>query len=364
MMSLYGVLQAGWPASAIPAAALPLLDASGTICGYIAGIEQEQLQDYWDRQQALLKLARPVCGSSGLFYRQQGQGVWFASQLQQLLSLGGEPLQLERDALIDNLILGRVLPPYTLYRGIFSLAAGQRLQLSCGAPQLQLLNDACWPEPILAALDNTEPAPTASTPPSNGRRLWLGYDSDYIGAIADNVEILSLAAADNFDAIPDSVNSHGLPLGDLLESALQGASAQLRGMQPLHCDLAAPLLQALPQRRRTPASVEFLASGKLRAHLPHWRSQRESLLWQPIRQLLQRSGNNANAEVLFRLCHILPERRLALTSIAAQQRLPLHFDCADTAQLSQRIASALRGQQQPWPSAVGDDKPLLLLSCI
>lgn len=288
----------------------------------------------------------------------------FSSSLPQLLTIQSGPLKLEPDSLIDSLIFGRVLPPYTLYRGIHCLAAGQELQLALDGKVIgqQLRQAWDWASTVLAYLENENTQDMADQAPEPiGRRLVLQYEPEFAANPASGeAEILTVDAAGVFDAIPATVNASGQPLGDLIESTLLSAVSALRAEAPLHCDLATELLLALPHAKPALTAPEFLASSRLRRLITSWRELREPLLWQPVKQVAQRSKTRLNPDILFRLCHILPERRLALATLATSQQLPLHFVCADTPRLARRIANVLRGAPPTPLSETNPRRPLLL----
>ena len=80
-----------------------------------------------DSRNRLLFLARDRFGKKPLYYRAQGNGLTFASEIKALKPYGraaGETWNVSRQAVADYLSLGVVPQPSTIYEGVFCLPAG------------------------------------------------------------------------------------------------------------------------------------------------------------------------------------------------------------------------------------------------
>jgi asparagine synthase (glutamine-hydrolysing) len=81
----------------------------------------------WDGDREQLLLARDHLGIKPLYYRQQANCLWFASEIKSLLRAGPYPANLDTDAL-SLLFSFRFVPsPRTLFSGIYKLPPGHRL---------------------------------------------------------------------------------------------------------------------------------------------------------------------------------------------------------------------------------------------
>ncbi|MEY4942882.1 MAG: hypothetical protein RL254_1063 [Planctomycetota bacterium] len=94
----------------------------------------------WDAQSKELFLARDPYGIKPLYYTQAKDGALFASQVKALLASGLVSPQREAAGLAGFYLWGSVPEPWTLYRGVFALAAGHWMRVregKAGAP-------VCW----------------------------------------------------------------------------------------------------------------------------------------------------------------------------------------------------------------------------
>ena len=88
-----------------------------------------------DSRNRLLFLARDRFGKKPLFYRAQGEGLIFASEIKALkpyARAAGERLNVSRQAVADYLSMGVVPQPSTIYEGIFCVPAGTHATFSNG----------------------------------------------------------------------------------------------------------------------------------------------------------------------------------------------------------------------------------------
>ena len=83
----------------------------------------------WDADQRQLVLARDRVGKKPLYYTQQGDRLWFASELKCLLAVGADqiPRQLDPIALDQYLTYQYVPHPRSILQGIHKLPPGHRL---------------------------------------------------------------------------------------------------------------------------------------------------------------------------------------------------------------------------------------------
>ncbi|UCD24122.1 MAG: asparagine synthase (glutamine-hydrolyzing), partial [Gemmatimonadota bacterium] len=86
----------------------------------------------YDGRVGELILARDRAGEKPLFYREIGDEIWFASELQALLDYKPRLSSLEPWAIRDFLTLGYVTEPRTIYRDITKVTAGSILSFSQG----------------------------------------------------------------------------------------------------------------------------------------------------------------------------------------------------------------------------------------
>ncbi|NJL92394.1 MAG: asparagine synthase (glutamine-hydrolyzing) [Anaerolineae bacterium] len=91
----------------------------------------------WNRAQRRLSLVRDRTGQKPLYYARWGPDFVFASEIKALLQHPAAVRQMDESALHQYLLLGYVLPPLTLFHGIYKLGPGQLLTLEAGQePQL------------------------------------------------------------------------------------------------------------------------------------------------------------------------------------------------------------------------------------
>ncbi|MCW5875357.1 MAG: asparagine synthase (glutamine-hydrolyzing) [Anaerolineales bacterium] len=81
----------------------------------------------WDSQRERLLLARDRLGKKPLFYSVQGGQLYFASELQALLSALPQQPEIDLQAIDDYLSLQYVPEPYTAYQGVYKLPAAHRM---------------------------------------------------------------------------------------------------------------------------------------------------------------------------------------------------------------------------------------------
>ena len=86
----------------------------------------------WDTRRRRLLLARDRAGEKPLFWRVTGSEVWFASEIQALLT--AESPRLDRSALGDYVRLGYAREPRTLVQGIEKVPAGTTLVFDSPTP--------------------------------------------------------------------------------------------------------------------------------------------------------------------------------------------------------------------------------------
>ena len=81
----------------------------------------------WDEKQRTLFLARDRIGQKPLFYAQEGDSFWFASELKGLLTAPEIKRELDLEALHHYLSLRFIPPPQTMFRSIHKLPPGHYL---------------------------------------------------------------------------------------------------------------------------------------------------------------------------------------------------------------------------------------------
>lgn len=78
----------------------------------------------WDSQDQTLFLARDPFGIKPLYYRNDGDRLLFASELNSLLSAGAFSAEIDAFSVSDYLAWSAVPAPWTIYNGVFSLQPG------------------------------------------------------------------------------------------------------------------------------------------------------------------------------------------------------------------------------------------------
>jgi asparagine synthase (glutamine-hydrolysing) len=86
----------------------------------------------WDSQDESLLLARDPFGIKPLYFFHQGGRIVFASEIAALISSGSAPAEIDPSSVSEYLSWFSVPAPRTIYRGIFSLGAGEALRYSKG----------------------------------------------------------------------------------------------------------------------------------------------------------------------------------------------------------------------------------------
>lgn len=94
----------------------------------------------WDAKRQRLLLARDRLGKKPLHYTVQGGQLYFASELQALLSVLPQQPDIDLQAIDDYLSLQYVPEPYTAYQGVHKLPAAHRMVWQNG----QLSTEAYW----------------------------------------------------------------------------------------------------------------------------------------------------------------------------------------------------------------------------
>lgn len=94
----------------------------------------------WDTQTRELFLARDPYGIKPLYYTRTKDGLLFASQVKALLASGLVSAEREPAGLAGFYLWGSVPEPWTLYRDVFALPAGNWLRVRAGVPG----SPVCW----------------------------------------------------------------------------------------------------------------------------------------------------------------------------------------------------------------------------
>jgi asparagine synthase (glutamine-hydrolysing) len=94
----------------------------------------------WDTQSRELFLARDPYGIKPLYYTRTKEGLLFASQVKALLASGLVSTEREPAGLVGFYLWGSVPEPWTLFRDVFALPAGQWLRVRSGLPE----SSVCW----------------------------------------------------------------------------------------------------------------------------------------------------------------------------------------------------------------------------
>jgi len=100
----------------------------------------------WDARRRRLVLARDRLGIKPLCWREDGRGIWFASEAKAILAAGGATARLEPRALRDILTLSFVRTPRTMFAGIHRLPAGCLLVHEGGRSRIERYWDVRFPE--------------------------------------------------------------------------------------------------------------------------------------------------------------------------------------------------------------------------
>jgi asparagine synthase (glutamine-hydrolysing) len=146
----------------------------------------------WDARRERLLLARDPIGVKPLYYREDGPGISFASEMKGLFALGA-PRELDPASLAEYLRYLYVPAPATIYAGIRQLPPGHRLVWEKGATRTERYFDLARvevvprPERVLRAelrahLEDSVRLHLASDVPLGGF-LSGGYDSSSVVAL-------------------------------------------------------------------------------------------------------------------------------------------------------------------------------------
>jgi asparagine synthase (glutamine-hydrolysing) len=90
----------------------------------------------WDSQLRELFLARDAYGIKPLYYAQTREGVLFASQVRGLIASGLISTEIETAGVAGFYLWGSVPEPWTIFRGVMSLPAGNWMRLRSSIPPL------------------------------------------------------------------------------------------------------------------------------------------------------------------------------------------------------------------------------------
>jgi asparagine synthase (glutamine-hydrolysing) len=90
----------------------------------------------WDSQDESLLLARDPFGIKPLYYSHRGGRIVFASEISALISSGSVSAEIDPSSVSEYLAWFSVPAPRTIYRGIFSLGAGEALRYSKGRVEM------------------------------------------------------------------------------------------------------------------------------------------------------------------------------------------------------------------------------------
>lgn len=124
----------------------------------------------WDPDRGGLFLARDRVGIKPLYYTQQGGVFAFSSEIRALLTLPWVNAALDEEALYHFLTYTKVMPPRTMFEGIYKLRPGHKLFVRPGGPVA--------PEPYWeVAYENLDREPEAALQDRllDGLRQSVGY---------------------------------------------------------------------------------------------------------------------------------------------------------------------------------------------
>lgn len=91
----------------------------------------------WDATREELWLVRDPWGIKPLYYRYDGEGIAFCSEVRALLAAGVAPRKLSRRGLEDYLEFGALQDPVTMIDGVYALLPGHALRWSVGKIEIQ-----------------------------------------------------------------------------------------------------------------------------------------------------------------------------------------------------------------------------------
>lgn len=145
----------------------------------------------WIDGDALL-LARDRCGEKPLFWRSEGDRVWFASTLDALAALAPFSRELDREAVSLYLSWGFVPAPRTIYAGVRKLAAGEWLRIERGG---RLATGRVAPPAPLERLDDDDCAPALQEALAEASRLRLASADVPVGVfLSGGLDSIAVAA--------------------------------------------------------------------------------------------------------------------------------------------------------------------------
>jgi hypothetical protein len=272
------------------------------------------VQIIWDGTR--LSVSRPLEALGQVFVARDSGYLVVGSTLAAVRA-GLEPEALASDpmALLDLHFLGRILPPFTLHRGIAALDLGEDLvaHTAGSAIEARITRHAHVVDQLLQKLADSRNAGTggqtqpelASEPPLAPR----------------------FSAVARFDLVPQCALATGLPPGDWQELEYFAWALQGTASLPHPCDWlpTAPLEPSSLALRR--GKVHFawadslvgrsLPNGKLRRHVALWQQQRAPL-WKTLLSALAQPGcQGVSLSALFDAAIVFPDRLARACRIAA-----------------------------------------------
>lgn len=163
----------------------------------------------WDERRQGLFLARDPYGIKPLYIAETPEGLWFASQVQTLLQVPDVDLAPEPAGQAGFFLWGSVPEPFTLYRGIRSLAGGHSLWIENGK-KLRQTQFASVGDALVGSADQSSNASLYDALLESVRMHFLSDVpvSVFLSAGLDSSTITGLSAA----AFP-SASIHCLTLG-------------------------------------------------------------------------------------------------------------------------------------------------------
>lgn len=105
----------------------------------------------WDKRRQRLVLARDRAGIRPLFYTQAGGRLAFASEVKSLFTLPEVARRLDLEGLASTFTYWSVLPPKTVFEGVYSVPPGHRMTVDAAGVRLTRYWDWEFPEVIPSA---------------------------------------------------------------------------------------------------------------------------------------------------------------------------------------------------------------------
>jgi len=91
----------------------------------------------WDQKKQKLYIARDRIGQKPLFYRQNGESFWFASEVKSILAADGVDREIDFEAVHHYLSLRFIPAPHTMFKSIKKLPAGHYLVYHNGKTEIR-----------------------------------------------------------------------------------------------------------------------------------------------------------------------------------------------------------------------------------